>query len=75
MKTTIKLTKSSHLTIEPGGQGVRLGLHGLQETVAVLDLTPDQIGALIFALEVAEEAAQIAAAREKLAGAVQRATA
>lgn len=63
MKTTVKLTRCSHLTIEPAGEAVKLGLHGIGETVAVLELTQDQAGALIFALEQAAEAATIAADR------------
>lgn len=63
MKSTIKLTRQSSLTVEPSAGGVRLGLHGIKETVAVVDLTPDQIGALIFGIEAAEEAARIAQER------------
>lgn len=60
MKSTIKLTRQSSITVEPSAEGVKLGLHGIKETVAVVELTPDQIGALLFAIESAAEAAQIA---------------
>ncbi len=67
MKSTIKLTRQSNITVEPSTEGVKLGLHGILETVAVVNLTPDQIGALLFAIESAAEAAQIAQDRDSLA--------
>lgn len=61
MKSTIKLARCSHITVEPApAAAVKLGIHGIQETVAVVTLTQDQIGALLFALESAADAAQIA---------------
>lgn len=65
MKSTIKLTKQSRLTVYPAktGEGVHIAIEGIQETVAVLNLTPDMAGALIFALEQACEANELAAAR------------
>jgi hypothetical protein len=60
MKTTIKLSRVSSITIKPNGAGVQLGLHGITETVAVVELNADQVGALLFAIEQAAEAAQIA---------------
>lgn len=60
MKTTIKLGLCSSVTVKPNGEGVQVGIHGIQETVAVIELTQDQAGALIFAIEQAAEAAAIA---------------
>lgn len=62
MKNTIKLTTSQAITVQPskaGGVTVELStphaLHVLA-THITLHLTPDQCGALIFALEQACEA-------------------
>lgn len=60
MKSTIKITRQSSITVEPTAAGVKLGIHGLKETVAVIELTADQVGALLFAIEAAAEVAQIA---------------
>lgn len=69
MKTTIKLTTTKRLTVQPcktGGVIVELdnpnALHVLASHIT-LQLTMDQAGALIFALEQAAEAAQIAQER------------
>jgi hypothetical protein len=66
MKTTIKLTQQSRMTVYPAksGEGVQIAIEGIQETVAVLNLTPDMAGALIFALEQACEANETASQRE-----------
>jgi hypothetical protein len=66
MKSTIKITKQSRLTVSPdkAGEGVQIAIEGIQETVAVLYLTPDMAGALIFALEQACEANEKANQRE-----------
>lgn len=66
MKTTIKLTQQSRLTVYPAksGEGLHIAIEGIQETVAVLNLTPDMAGALIFALEQACEANEKASQRE-----------
>lgn len=62
MKTTIKTGITSSVIVEPKGEGVKLTLRGISDTVAVLQLTQDQVGALLFGIEQAAEAAQIAAA-------------
>ncbi len=67
MKTTIKLARCSSLTVEPGQKCVKLGLHGITDTVAVLELTPDQVGAMLFAIECAADAANIAQDRQGIA--------
>lgn len=59
MKTTIKTGICSSLTVQPGAKGMKLALNGITDTVAVVDLTPDQAGALIFGIEQALEAAGI----------------
>lgn len=66
MKTTIKMTPQSRMTVAPAkcGDGVQIAIEGIQETVAVLNLTPDMAGALIFALEQACEANEKANQRE-----------
>ena len=64
MKTTIKLAPCSSLTVEPGQRSVKLGLHAIKDTIAVVELTPDQVGALLFAIECAAEAAHIADERD-----------
>lgn len=59
MKSTIKLTPSKSVTVQPcklGGVTIDLGPH-----TEILSLTPDQCGALIFALEAACEANEVAA--------------
>jgi hypothetical protein len=54
MKTTIKIDLNNSLTIEPMGGGVLLGfvakVLGVPMTESRL-ITPDQAGAIIFALE------------------------
>lgn len=69
MKTTIKLTTTKTLTVQPcktGGVIVEINnphaLHVLASHVT-LQLTPDQAGALIFALEQVCEANETAALR------------
>ena len=63
MKSTIMLAPCAKLTIEPSAGSVKLGLHGIVDTVAVVTLTPDQVGALLFAIEQAAEAVEIAEQR------------
>ena len=69
MKTTIKMTTNKSITVQPcktGGVVMEIINQGALHVLAVqttLQLTPDQIGALIFGLEAAEEAAQIAQQR------------
>ena len=68
MKTTIKLTTSTAMTIEPAAGGVLLVIDantGLPRHERFIHLSQDQAGALIFALEQAAEAAKIA--QERLA--------
>lgn len=66
MKSTIKLTTSKSITVQPcktGGVIVELNnphsLHVLAERMT-MQLTPDQCGALLFAIEQAAEAAEVA---------------
>jgi hypothetical protein len=66
MKSTIKLTTSKSLTVQPcktGGILIELdnpnALHALAAHTT-LQLTMDQAGALLFAIEQAAEAASIA---------------
>lgn len=59
MKTTIKTGICSSLIVQPSTKGMKLALNGITDTVAVVDLTPDQAGALIFGIEQALEAAGI----------------
>jgi hypothetical protein len=66
MKTTIKLTTASAMTIAPcrgpqGGVIVEIFNKLRKEQLTTLHLTPDQIGAVLFGMEQAAEAAGIAA--------------
>jgi hypothetical protein len=61
MKTTIKLTTSKAMTVQPcktGGVILEVNnphaLHVLASNITI-QLTPDQVGALIFALEMCIE--------------------
>lgn len=67
MKSTIKLTQNKSLIVQPcKGGGVTIDLacrFEFMEGPTAFHLTPDQAGALIFALEQAAEAAQIAQER------------
>lgn len=65
MRSTIKTGIGSSVTVEPSPNGARLGLHGILSTVAVMDMTPDQAGALIFALEMAIEVHEVRQQRMK----------
>lgn len=59
MKTTIK-TAHGKVTAEPLPDGcIQLAVDQGMD-YAIVELTPDQIGALLFAIEKAAEAAQIA---------------
>lgn len=65
MKTTIKLAGGRALVVSPAaGQGVRVDLTFAGVVVGGDVLTPDQVGALLFGIEQAAEAAGIAADRE-----------
>jgi hypothetical protein len=69
MKTTIKLTTSKAMTVQPCKTGgvilevnnlpvlapVMLGLSDEKPSNITIKLTPDQVGALIFALEMCIE--------------------
>lgn len=66
MKTTIKLTPASSMTIVPcrgpqGGVIVEIFNKLRAEQLTTLHLTPDQVGAVLFGMEQAAEAAGIAA--------------
>ena len=61
MKSTIKLTTTRSITVHPTNQGlICVDIEEQGNNVAWLFLTQDQTGALIFALEQAAEAAEIA---------------
>ena len=65
MKSTIKITPASAITIVPckgpqGGVIVEIFNKLRAEQLTTLHLTPDQVGAVIFGLEQAAEAAGIA---------------
>jgi ubiquinone biosynthesis protein Coq4 len=70
MKTTIKLTNTKRMTVQPcktGGVIVEYTNPNalfVQAAFFTLQLTPDQAGALIFALEQACEANETANQRE-----------
>lgn len=77
MKTTIKLTHSKTLTVQPTkAGGVVVEFLPILSAVndATLHLTQDQAGALIFALEQAAEAAQLKFDRDQSAIVGNRAT-
>lgn len=66
MKTTIKLTPASAMTIAPckgpqGGVIVEICNKLRAEQLTTFHLTPDQVGAVLFGLEQAAEASGIAA--------------
>lgn len=57
MKTTVKLTKTRAITVEPMGvvPGILLEVPCIEGGGTTWTLTPDQAGALIFGLEQALE--------------------
>jgi len=63
MKTTVKLEPFKALVIEPAAGGVRMSIQVGGVIVGGFTLTPDQLGAAMFGVEVAAEAAGIAAQR------------
>lgn len=63
MRTTIKTGIASSLIVEPKGAGVAITLMAIKNPIAMVRLTPDMVGALLFALEQAAEAADIEQAR------------
>lgn len=64
MKSTIKLSQTESLVISPSFDGaVRLEVLVFGVGALARSLTPDQTGALLFALETAAEAARIAQER------------
>lgn len=65
MKSTIKLSTAEAIVIEPGqGGGVKFSATVGGLAILARNLTADQAGAAIFALEQAIEAAQIATQRQ-----------
>lgn len=60
MKTTLKLDLLRSLVIEPDKRGVRLSIKVGSIEAGFFVLTPDQVGAALFGLEQAAEAAGIA---------------
>lgn len=64
MKTTIKGAASTAIVVQPGPSGtVAIDVTVFRVGVVGLCLTPDQVGALLFGLESAAEAARIAQER------------
>lgn len=63
MRTTVKLDNLKDVVIEPQGSGVRLTIRMSRIPMGDLTLTPDQVGAVLFGMEQAAEAAQIQQAR------------
>lgn len=64
MKSTIKVTTALSIVVEPckaGGVFIQFPWAGPSLQLEYLVLTPDQCGALIFALEAACEANEVAA--------------
>ncbi|WP_295375605.1 hypothetical protein [uncultured Pseudacidovorax sp.] len=59
MKTTVKLDNLKDVVIEPQGSGVRLTIRMSRIPLGDLTLTADQVGAVLFGMEQAAEAAQI----------------
>lgn len=64
MKTTVKLDPMRSVAIEPEGSGVRLSIRVGQVTVGSLILSADKLGAVIFGIEQAAEAAGMAGQRQ-----------
>lgn len=70
MKSTIKLSTSRRVVTQPTSGGVLLSLDSRDALTnewhegATFVLTPEQVGALLFGLESAAEAARIAAERD-----------
>lgn len=60
MKTTVKISTNRSIVVSPStdGEVIMKVVDSGVETV-YQSLTPDQLGALIFGLEMAQEAAQI----------------
>lgn len=60
MKTTVKLTPSKSITVEPCKAGGVLATISFEmfgvKTSEPIHLTPDQVGALLFGMEQAAEA-------------------
>lgn len=62
MKATIKLGGNRSIVIQPTPNGARIDVTLAGVVMAGDNITPDQAGAIIFALEQAMEAQQKAAA-------------
>lgn len=60
MKTTIKLSISEAMVIEPKGETVCIDLTMFGATVASKSLDADKFGAVMFAMERAGEAIEVA---------------
>lgn len=59
MKTTVKLDTMSALVIEPTRGGVQITVQVGRVPMRSVSLTPDQVGALLCAVELAAEAAGV----------------
>lgn len=67
MKSTIKLSATEALVIQPGPKGtVQFDVTVFGMGVLCRTLTPDQCGALLFGLESAAEASRMAVERDQL---------
>lgn len=63
MKLTLKIDETQAVAVEPDGEGVRLTLLRLRKPYATVQLNPPTLGAMLFAIEQAAEAAQLAQER------------
>lgn len=59
MKTTVKLDAASSVVVEPARSGVQITIKVGQVPIRAVTLTRDQVGALLFAVEQAAEAAGV----------------
>lgn len=66
MKTTVKLDTMSAVIVEPSRSGVQITIKVGQVPIRAVTLTQDQVGALLFAVEQAAEAAGIRRDRASL---------
>lgn len=64
MKTTVKTSETQAVAVEPAGAGIKLTVLNLRKPVSVVHVDDITIGALLFALEQAAQASQIARERE-----------
>lgn len=63
MKLTLKIDETQAVAVEPEGEGVRLTMLRLRKPYATVQLNQPTLGALLFAIEQAADAAAIASDR------------